>query len=225
MAKFDAIWQGDTGERIIDESVRKEMWTTPLLNDGSRSTYGLGFGIGDLRGWRQITHSGGHITGFASRYAIYPQQRLSVIVLTNRNDANTDVIVQGVAGRCDEALKPPAMMKEIPETDPKLAERLVAAVIDLAGEAKDEQLSAAILRKRITPETKKLLAEALPTIAAMKFLSSDDLKGKDVSAYGVPMAELRHYRMKHPTKDQKFRYFKFYLTEDRKLTGVSVWDD
>jgi hypothetical protein len=31
--------------------------------------------------------------------------------------------------------------------------------------------------------------------------------------------------MKHPTKDQKFRYFKFYLTDDRKLTGVSVWDD
>jgi len=221
MAKFDEMWQNG---KIIDDSMRTEMWTTGTLNDGSRTGYGLGFGIGDLRGWRQITHSGGHITGFASRYSIYPQQRLSVIVLSNRNEANTDVIAQGVAGRIDEALMPSGMMKEIPETDAKVAERLVKAVIDLAGEARDEQLCAAPLRKAITPETKALLAEALPTTAAMKFLGSDDLKGKDISAYGVPMAELRHYRMKHPQKDQ-MRYFKFYLTDDGKLTGVSVWDD
>ncbi len=222
MAKFDAMWQGG---KLINASVRAEMWTTGTLNDGSRTGYGLGFGIGDLRGWRQITHSGGHITGFASRYAIYPQQQLSVIVLSNRNEANTDVIVQGVAGRIDQALMPPAMMKEIPETNAKLAERLVKALIDLAGDAKDEQLSAAPLRKAITPETKALLAEALPTTASLKFLGSDDLKGKDISAYGVPMVELRQYRMKHPQKDQKMRYFKFYLTDDGKLTGVSVWDD
>ncbi len=221
MAKFDAMWQDG---RIIDDSMRKEMWTTGKLNDGSRTGYGLGFGIGDLRGLRQITHSGGHVTGFATRYTIYPQQRLSVIVLTNRNEANTDLIVQGVAGRIDKALMPPAMMQEKGESDATVSERLVKAVIDLAGEAKDEQLCAAPLRKAITPETKALLAEALPTTAAMKFLGSDDLKGKDISAYGVPMAELRHYRMKHPQKD-RMRYFKFYLTEDGKLTGVSVWDD
>jgi D-alanyl-D-alanine carboxypeptidase len=222
MAKFDAMWQDG---KLIDDSVRQEMWTTPLLNSGLRSNYALGFGIGDLRGWRQITHSGGHITGFASRYAIYPQQRLSVIVLTNRNEANTDVITQGVAGRIEQALMPAGMMTEIPETDAALLERLVNAVTDLAGQATNEQLIAAPLRKAIMPETKKLLAEALPTTAALKFLGSDDLKGKDTSSYGVPMAELRHYRMKHPQKPQKMRYFKFYLTEDRKVTGVSVWDD
>src|SRR6185436_8916017 len=32
MAKFDAMWQNG---RILDESMRKEMWTTGTLNDGS----------------------------------------------------------------------------------------------------------------------------------------------------------------------------------------------
>jgi len=100
----------------------------------------------------------------------------------------------------------------------------VNASIDLAGKATDEQLIAAPLRKAITPETKALLAEALPTQASLQFLGSDDLKGKDISAYGITAAELRHYRIKHPHKD-RMRYFKFYLTEDGKVAGLSVWDD
>jgi D-alanyl-D-alanine carboxypeptidase len=219
MAKFDAMWQGG---KLIDDSVRREMWTTGLLNDGSRTGYGLGFGIGDLRGWRQITHSGGHITGFATRFSFFPQKRLSVIVLTNRNEANTDVIVQGVAGLIDEALRAPAMLQERAEADTQLRERLVKIFVALAGKGGDEQWSTAALRNAITDQTRETLSSALPTTDALEFLGTDDVSGKEISAYGTPTIQLRYYKMKN---GEKMRYFKFYLLEDGKVGGLTCWDD
>jgi D-alanyl-D-alanine carboxypeptidase len=219
MAKFDLMWQGG---KIVDDSVRREMWTTGLLNDGSRTGYGLGFGIGDLRGWRMIGHGGGHVTGFGTKYVCFPQRRLSVIVLTNQNNCNTDVLAHGVAGLVDEALLPQAMMKERAETDAKVAEELVKAVAALAGKGPDEQLVTEALRKAITDQTREMLSSALPTIETMKYQGSDDVRVKAISGYGVPTAELRYYRMKN---EQKMRYFKFYLTADGRLAGLTCWDE
>ena len=58
MAKYEAIWLRG---QLLEESTIKEMWTAGTLNDGSRTLYGFGFGINDLRGQRMITHSGGHM--------------------------------------------------------------------------------------------------------------------------------------------------------------------
>jgi hypothetical protein len=219
LAKYDAIWQGG---RILDESTIRQMWTMGQLNDGSRTGYGLGWGISDLRGFRMIQHSGGHSTGFATKYSIFPQQQLSVIVFTNQCNCTTNPIVQGVAGLIDEALTAPAMMKEKAETDGKLRERLVKAVAELAGDAKDEGLLAAPLRNAVTAETKTVLLSCLPSVEAMNYLGSDDVAGKEIAAYGVAAAELRYYRMKN---GEKMRYFKFYLTGDRKVAGLTCWDD
>src|SRR3954471_23817625 len=211
MAKFDAMWQRG---KIIDDSVRREMWTAATLNDGARTNYGLGCGVSDLRGWRMIGHGGGHVTGFGTKYSFFPQRHLAVIVLTNQSSCNTDVIAQGVAGLLDEALRPPAMMKERAETDGKLLERLVQAVALLAGKGGDEQLASEALRKAITDQTREVLSSALPTVEAMKYLGNDDVHGKEISTYGGPTVELRYYRMKH---GEKLRYFKFYLMEDTKV--------
>ena len=219
MAKFDAMWQGG---KLIDDSVRREMWTTAMLTDGSRTNYGLGCGVADLRGWRMIGHGGGHVTGFGTKYSFFPQRHLAVIVLTNQSNCNTDVIAQGVAGLVDEALRPQAMMKERAETDAKLAERLVQAVALLAGKGGDEQLTSEALRKAITDQTREVLSSALPTAAAMKFLGTDDVRGKEIWAYGGPAVELRYYRMKN---GEKARYFKFYLMEDGKVGGLTCWDE
>ncbi|HEV8291184.1 MAG TPA: serine hydrolase domain-containing protein, partial [Tepidisphaeraceae bacterium] len=138
MAKYDAIWLRG---QLLDGSSIKEMWTAGTLNDGSRTLYGFGWGINDLRGQRMLTHSGGHMTGFASRYAVFPQHQLSVIVLSNRNETNTDVIVQGVAGLIAEQLRAPAMLKEKSESDPILRESLAKAVGSLATDQPNASLT------------------------------------------------------------------------------------
>jgi CubicO group peptidase (beta-lactamase class C family) len=218
MAKYEAIW---LGHQLLEESTIKEMWTQGTLNDTSRTIYGLGWGINDLRGERFFTHSGGHMTGFASRYAVFPKHRMSIIILSNRNETNTDVIVQGVAGLVDERLHAPGMMKEKTEDDPGLREKLAKAVISLANDQADVLLIAPLL-KALNEEQKSTLKAALPTAETMRFLGVDDVSGKDISPYGTPAVQLRYYRMKH---GNKMRYFKCYLAADGKMAGLSFWDD
>src|SRR2546423_11257175 len=113
------------------------------------------------------------------------------------------------------------MMKERVETDSKLAERLVKAVAMLAGKGGDEQLASDALRKVISDQTREVLSSALPTVEAMRFLGSDDVRGKEISAYGGTAGELRYYKMKN---GEKVRYFKFYLNGDRKVAGLTCLD-
>jgi D-alanyl-D-alanine carboxypeptidase len=218
MAKYEAIWLRG---QVLEESTIKEMWTPGTLNDGSRTLYGFGFGINDLRGQRMITHSGGHMTGFSSRYAVFPRQKMSVIVLSNRSEANTDVIVQGVAGLIDEQLQAPGMLKEKAEDDPKLAEMLAKAVGSLARDEANAMITSP-LAKALNEEQKTMLKAALPTGEMMKFLGTDDVSKSSIAPYGVAAVQLRYYRMKH---ESKLRYFKFYLAADGNIAGLSFWDD
>jgi hypothetical protein len=144
-----------------------------------------------------------------------------VIILTNRNETNTDDIVQGVAGLIDEQLRAPAMLSEKATDDPGLRERLAKAVDSLAHDQPNASLSAP-LAKALNQEQKELLKSALPAADAMKFLGFDDVSTKGIAPYGTPAAQLRYYRMKH---EDKMRYFKFYLSADGKVAGLSFWDD
>jgi CubicO group peptidase (beta-lactamase class C family) len=44
--------------KIVDEAMREAMWTPQVTRDGEATTYGLGFGIGELDGRRIAAHSG-----------------------------------------------------------------------------------------------------------------------------------------------------------------------
>ncbi len=57
--------------------------TVPVtLADGHKGGYGFGFTTIPFRGLREFGH-GGDITGFNSQYAIYPDERLALVVLSN----------------------------------------------------------------------------------------------------------------------------------------------
>ena len=57
-------------------------------------------------GHREIQHSGAHATGFSSFLAIYPDDRLAVVVLVNRNGADPGRIARLVAGTYVPELAP-----------------------------------------------------------------------------------------------------------------------
>ena len=59
-----------------------------LLNNGSMSPYGLGWGTAAVNGHRLIAHGGAHVTGFTSNLSYYRDDALTVIVLTNASHAN-----------------------------------------------------------------------------------------------------------------------------------------
>lgn len=63
---------------------------------GAASFYGFGWMIDDFNGHPSIAHSGSNI-GFKTYYARYPKDGLSIIVLTNENDADPSVLVKRLA--------------------------------------------------------------------------------------------------------------------------------
>ncbi len=76
-------WQRalEAGEVVSAESYDR-MTTTAALNDGSDLDYGYGLGVGTLIDHRRIAHGGG-INGFVTMASRYPDDDLSVVVLTN----------------------------------------------------------------------------------------------------------------------------------------------
>ena len=83
LAKWDAALYGDTPLR---EATKKEAWTPVRLNNGSTYGYGLGWTIGESKGHAYVSH-GGALAGFKAHFTRYTRDRLSVIVLTNLDQA------------------------------------------------------------------------------------------------------------------------------------------
>jgi CubicO group peptidase (beta-lactamase class C family) len=78
-----ARWvKGVLDERIVSKATLEKAWTPVALADGRRGAYGYGFMLIPYRGLREIAH-GGDISGFNSYVAIYPTEKLAVVVLSN----------------------------------------------------------------------------------------------------------------------------------------------
>jgi CubicO group peptidase (beta-lactamase class C family) len=93
LAKWDAALYTDA---ILKQSTREQMWTPVKLNSGATHPYGFGWFLEPLGNHRRVNH-GGSLPGFRSHFLRLPDDKLSIIVLTNCDNANPAVIVRGVA--------------------------------------------------------------------------------------------------------------------------------
>jgi D-alanyl-D-alanine carboxypeptidase len=94
LAKWEAALCSD---KILKPATLEQMWTPAALNDGSKASYGFGWGIGTHMNRRLISHTGSHVTGFKSVLARYVDDKITVIILTNQRAANQMAIAHGVA--------------------------------------------------------------------------------------------------------------------------------
>jgi D-alanyl-D-alanine carboxypeptidase len=93
LAKWEAALYTDAP---LPEATRLEMWTPVALTDGSTSPYGFGWALDPLNGRRQV-HHGGSLPGFISEYTRLIDDRITVIVLINMDDADVRALARGVA--------------------------------------------------------------------------------------------------------------------------------
>ena len=79
------------GKQLFSETVHEEMWTpqtiiptqtTPPYNTHFAS-YGLGWFLSDVKGYKQVTHTGG-LAGVVTQVTLLPEMKLGIIVLTNQ---------------------------------------------------------------------------------------------------------------------------------------------
>lgn len=162
LAKWDAALYST---QILKQSSLDRTWTVYPLNDGKPNPAGYGFGwrIGRQNGHKQIEH-GGAWQGFTCDISRYPDDSLTVVVLTNLDagHANPSLIAQVTAGLVDPLLLPPKLTA-ITDTQPAIAASL-AKLLDqiVAGEDIRPQ-AAPELAARITPDASKWVEHRLAT--------------------------------------------------------------
>jgi len=73
------------------------MIETDTLNDGKPNNYAYGLDISNNNGIRNIQHTGGW-AGFATIISNYPDQKVSIILLSNTNSFNSNFYADAIAG-------------------------------------------------------------------------------------------------------------------------------
>jgi D-alanyl-D-alanine dipeptidase/CubicO group peptidase (beta-lactamase class C family) len=86
---LSALFAGGQGEngRVLSEAGLEEMWTPQFAEEGASTGRGLGFGLSELDGHRQVGH-GGAIYGFATQLLALPDEKLGVAVSATRDFSN-----------------------------------------------------------------------------------------------------------------------------------------
>jgi CubicO group peptidase (beta-lactamase class C family) len=95
LAKWDAALYA---EKILKRATLEQMWTPARFNDGSKSSYGFGWAMGEFRGRRMVSHTGSHMTGFKTAILRFLDEKLTIAVLTNQRGADQMALARGVAG-------------------------------------------------------------------------------------------------------------------------------
>jgi hypothetical protein len=158
MAKWDEALNGTT---LLKQSSLDRMWTVYPLNDGKPNPAGYGFAweVGDQNGHKRIEHSGAW-QGFTCNISRYPDDSLTVVVLTNLAYANTGLMTHVVAGLADPPLMP-ARLTAIPDDKPEIGKALAKVLDKLAtGEDIRSQVTVEAL-KFLTPEAEPAMKEML----------------------------------------------------------------
>jgi CubicO group peptidase (beta-lactamase class C family) len=79
------------GKQLFSVDVHEDMWTPqtiiPVRGTNSYNThfssYGLGWGLTDVKGYKQATHTGG-LAGIVTQVTLLPEMKLGIIVFTNQ---------------------------------------------------------------------------------------------------------------------------------------------
>lgn len=79
------------GKQLFSVDVHEDMWTPqtiiPVRGTNSYNThfssYGLGWGLTDVKGYKQATHTGG-LAGIVTQVTLLPELKLGIIVFTNQ---------------------------------------------------------------------------------------------------------------------------------------------
>lgn len=94
-----AKWDKALDERsVLTEATVRQMWTPVSLADGTTYPYGFGWELAPYRD-RRVAQHGGSMPGFLSSYFKLPDDRLTIILLTNAGDVDRGGIIAGLANR------------------------------------------------------------------------------------------------------------------------------
>ncbi len=155
LAKWDAALYTD---KTLKQSTLSQMWMPVKLNSGAIHPYGFGWELGSVGGHKRVNH-GGSLSGFRAQFSRFIDDKLSVVVLTNGDNVDPNLIAIGIA-----ALYLPGLIPErtVAKIDSKIFDAYIgqyqvnpSVVITIAREG-DKLL----LQQGSDPEKRHLLPES-----------------------------------------------------------------
>jgi CubicO group peptidase (beta-lactamase class C family) len=160
MAKWDEALYGT---KLLKQSSLDRIWTVYPLNDGKPNPAGYGFAwnIGEQNGHKRIEH-GGAWQGFTCSISRYPDDGVTVVVLTNLDSghSNPGVIAHVAAGLVNPALKV-AKLEAIADDQPALADRMKKLLDEIVAGKDIRPEASPQLAALITPEMAKIVQQRL----------------------------------------------------------------
>ena len=82
--------------RLVSASLRQQSFTPAMLNDGTQTKYGYGWYVEPYKNLSSVYHTGS-TRGFRNAIFRLPDQHLTVIILTNRNEGEPIELARKVA--------------------------------------------------------------------------------------------------------------------------------
>jgi len=157
LATWDRILCSDT---LLSAASKKQMWTAVKLNDGENTHYGFGWFVDSINHHLRIHHDGG-VPGFRSDFERFPDDKLTVIVLTNVGSANAERIAQTIAGFFVQELKP-VPEKALADVEPEITTMVKSFVYRLQKQSSIDTSTLSInLLKNLNNDALHSLADAI----------------------------------------------------------------
>jgi D-alanyl-D-alanine carboxypeptidase len=164
LVKWDAAL---ATEKLLKKSTLEQMWTPTKTSKGGVADYGFGWQVDKVNGHRLIAHGGG-IPGFSTQISRFPDDKLTVIVLTNSGNGSAGGLAQGIAGRIVPGLLKKAE-EPIADNDPQSTERFKGLLLSaIKGEA-DPELFTEEAKKALVPRIREGKAMFAPFGALKAF--------------------------------------------------------
>jgi D-alanyl-D-alanine carboxypeptidase len=155
LAKWDAALYTD---KVLNQSTLSQVWMPVKLNSGATHPYGFGWELSSVGG-HKLVHHGGSLPGFRAQFARFVDDKLSVVVLTNGDSADPNLIALGVA-----ALYIPGLIPErkVAKIDPQILDTYAgqyqvnpSMVLTITREG-----NKLVLQQGSNPEKRELLPES-----------------------------------------------------------------
>jgi CubicO group peptidase (beta-lactamase class C family) len=217
LAKWDEAFYGT---KLLKQSSLDRIWTVYPLNNGKPNSAGYGFAwfIGAQEGHKRIEH-GGAWQGFTCRISRYPDDSLTVVVLTNSEvgHSNPNVIAHVVAGMVNPALTVPKL-GAIADNQPELAERLKKLLDEIVAGKDVRPETTPQLAAGITPDRSKRWQQSLAKLWPGGTLT---LVKRDKGTEGEPLW-VSTYRL---TKGSDAMLVAFGLGADGKIAILALLPD
>ena len=206
--------------RVLDNQTLEQMWTPSKLVTGVEATgimganYGMGWGVLNHRGYKEIAHPGSFINGYTASLSRFPEKNFAVVVLTNLNPTNISWIGYNIAGFFYHELDGIDHLRAERNADTSFNKKIHSFLESLATGNYDRSLITETLIQRFNPITRIIFAGGQPDI---QYIHTDKISANRLQRYGETINKINYYKIKLRGETH---YLAIYLTGENKIADM-----